>query len=57
MKQWHEDRCEFEHFDCFARQTNEICRALVDTNFGERDCPFYKSKEQFEKEDNNRKRK
>lgn len=32
-----------KHSDCFARE-NGRCKILVDTNFGLRDCPFYKAK-------------
>ena len=32
----------FAHPDCFANH-DHLCVALMDTNFGERDCPFYKN--------------
>ena len=48
------DICEHGHYDCFARGKNGYCRALSDTDFGYRDCPFYKTKEQVEKEERER---
>ena len=36
--------------DCFAWGTYGICTALRDTDFGDRMCPFYKPREQFEEE-------
>ena len=47
-----DSKCRYyEHDDCFAKQRNGICKALRDTYFNGRDCPFYKSKEQVEKEE------
>ena len=34
--------CPFEHHDCFALTGVHQCWCLDDTNFGKRDCPFYK---------------
>ena len=34
--------CPFEHHDCFALIRNHQCWCLSDTDFGNRDCPFYK---------------
>lgn len=40
--------------DCFARSPlvsgEEACRILIDTDFGSRSCPFYKSYAQYRKE-------
>lgn len=36
--------------DCFAWGTYGICTALRDTDFGDRMCPFYKTREQMEEE-------
>ena len=39
------------HHDCGANKDGR-CVALTDTKFpGKNDCPFYKTKEQFDKED------
>lgn len=46
------DLCYHKHPDCFARQRNGICQALRDTDFNGRDCPFYKSREQNDRENN-----
>lgn len=49
--------CSREETDCFAaaRSTGwskyRYCTILTDSNFGERKCPFYKSKEQREREE------
>ena len=32
---------------CFANNGNEKCTVLRNTNFGEKDCPFYKTREQY----------
>ena len=45
------DICIHGHFDCFARSQKGVCYALTDTDFGYRDCPFYKPQEQLEKEE------
>lgn len=46
--------CHHDHADCFARGHDLIdrskCIALTDSDFGERDCPFYKSRKQFDEE-------
>ena len=34
--------CPFEHHDCFARRWDGKCFCLDNTDFGKRDCPFYK---------------
>lgn len=52
-----EDMCCFDHLDCFALQKNGICKALRDTDFNDRDCPFFKPKVQVEKENKENKRK
>ena len=41
-------RCK-KHIDCKANYSGK-CIALNDTNFGERDCPFYKSRIEYAKE-------
>lgn len=46
--------CEQRKKDCFAYQLGE-CRILVDTDFGRRNCPFYKTREQAEEETAKRK--
>ena len=48
------DICEHGHYDCFARSNRGVCHALSDTHFGYRDCPFYKTKEQIDKEERER---
>lgn len=46
----HDPICNHDHPDCFAKK-NGKCVCLNDTKFGGgRDCPFYKSKEQFDRE-------
>lgn len=35
---------------CFANK-NGFCRILIDNNFGERKCPFYKTKWQISQEE------
>lgn len=35
--------CQFEREDCHAYQAG-TCQALANTDFGDRDCPFYRSK-------------
>ena len=42
--------CPFgDALDCFARtKTTRTCKILLDTNFGGRPCPFYKSKAQYD---------
>lgn len=37
--------CRFERGDCHAFKDG-CCQALADTDFGDRDCPFYRSKEE-----------
>ena len=37
--------CRFERGDCHAYKDG-CCQALADTDFGDRDCPFYRSKEE-----------
>ena len=37
--------CRFERDDCHAYKDG-CCQALSDTDFGDRDCPFYRSKEE-----------
>lgn len=47
--------CKFKnHEDCFARgQLDKTkCTALSNCDFGGRDCPFYKSKKQYQQERN-----
>lgn len=52
------DICIHGHYDCFARSRNGVCNALSDTDFGYRDCPFYKTDKQIEEEERrNRERK
>ena len=41
--------CRFERDDCHAYKDG-CCQALSDTDFGDRDCPFYRSKEENVKE-------
>lgn len=38
--------CMFDNKDCFALDDLHRCRCLVDTDFGGKPCPFYKSAEQ-----------
>jgi len=45
------DICIHGHYECFARSRNGVCNALSDTDFGNRDCPFYKTDKQIEEED------
>lgn len=43
--------CNQKRKDCFAyEQMGEGCRILIDTHFYDRVCPFYKPKEQYERE-------
>ena len=42
-------KCQQNEVNCFA-YTGRGCMALTDTNFGDRPCPFYKSKEQRARE-------
>lgn len=46
--------CYYDHPDCFGRRsvvgTQKICVVLRDTDFGTRDCPFYKPLGQVMKE-------
>lgn len=37
--------CRFKRDDCHAYEDG-CCQALSDTDFGDRDCPFYRSKEE-----------
>ena len=37
--------CRFKRDDCHAYKDG-CCQALADTDFGDRDCPFYRSKEE-----------
>ena len=48
MKMWPIPKCPDERGDCFASAYGS-CAVLTDTRF-EGLCPFYKSKEQYEKE-------
>lgn len=41
--------CSHKKTDCAARTENGRCRALTDTNFGKKSCPFYKKKEKEKK--------
>lgn len=36
--------------NCFARDRNGGCKALGNTDFGTKKCPFYKTEEQQRKE-------
>lgn len=38
------------HADCFANKGGK-CVSLKDNDFGERDCPFYKSKKEANMDD------
>ena len=38
--------CMGDYSDCFARWKG-TCQLLRSTNFGDRECPFYKSTEQY----------
>lgn len=40
-------KCLKEKTACFS-YVKGVCRILKDTDFGEKDCPFYKTKEQFQ---------
>lgn len=40
-----------KHPDCFGHPYAGSCSILTDNNFKGRDCPFYKSKEQGEKKE------
>jgi len=42
--------CDKGKKDCFA-YLNGRCRALCECNFGEKNCPFYKTKEEYEKQE------
>lgn len=43
-------KCTWEHENCFALLNGE-CRILTDTDFpGREDCPFYKDKEEAERQ-------
>lgn len=45
--------CFHEHDDCFGRVMRgdkTKCFCLTNTNFGNRDCPFYKPKKQVDRE-------
>jgi hypothetical protein len=42
--------CLGDYPDCFARW-RDSCKLLRSTNFGERDCPFYKTTKQFTAEE------
>ena len=57
MKESKVVRCPYEkgdkRIDCFGRRTydgkiSENCNILRDTDFKEHDCPFYKSKEDYD---------
>lgn len=37
-------RCKDSRKDCFAITQEGNCKALSDTDFGNRQCPFYKPK-------------
>ena len=41
--------CRHVKKDCAARTENGGCRALTDTNFGKKSCPFYKKKKKEKK--------
>lgn len=41
--------CKNDEVHCFAHN-GKGCTALTDTDFGDRPCPFYKTKEQRAKE-------
>ena len=41
-KKTNRPECLYEHHDCFALMTCGKCWCLDNTDFGERDCPFYK---------------
>lgn len=43
-----ERQCK-RHADCFANKSGE-CLILVNTDFGKRECPFYKTSEQLKAE-------
>ena len=42
-------RCKNGEVNCFAF-TGRGCTALTDTDFGDKGCPFYKSREQRARE-------
>ena len=42
----------YDHADCFLRGMNGICKGLRDTDFGDRDCPFYKDRRKVREEEN-----
>ena len=47
--------CMGDYSDCFARWKGS-CQLLRSTNFGDRECPFYKSTEQFIAEEREQKK-
>ena len=45
--------CGHNHEDCFGRVVRGdkiLCKCLINTFFGKRDCPFYKPDEQVNRE-------
>lgn len=47
--------CMGDYSDCFARWKG-TCQLLRSTNFGDRECPFYKSTDQFIAEEREQKK-
>lgn len=43
-------KCEIEDCAAYSGLFDNRCRALRDTDFGDRECPFYKPAEKPEKE-------
>ncbi len=38
-----------KHTDCFANRGGR-CLCLIDNDFGNKDCPFYKGRKRYEEE-------
>ena len=45
--------CDCNNRECFAHEDGK-CHALVDTDFGGKPCPFFKTREQIDREEHKR---
>ena len=43
-----------EHYDCFANRSTGYCNCLINNDFGNRACPFYKNAKKYDQEEYDR---
>lgn len=40
--------CKDRRYNCFAKDEQHCCKCLNNTDFAKHDCPFYKTREDYE---------